>query len=542
MRELERPVGRVFRRLRYQRFFTALTWSLALTLAIVAAVIAGEKLLNRTLPGPQWLPFAVAGLTGLLFAGVIALATGPTRLDAAIALDRAFRLNERVSSALSLPADLRETPAGHALITDAARKVSDLDVGAEFGLRMPRRAWVVLIPATAAVLLLFAPAVLPRVTQVKADVQIDSKALAKRTEALTKKIASQRQAIDKEKFPEAEKLLAQIEKKANDLAKAPPAAKDKLMVELNSLTDLLKERQKQLGSPDQINRQLQNLKSMANNGPADEFVKDLAKGDFKKAADQLQKLQEKLAKGDMSEADKKALKEQIGEMAKKLNDLANLEQRKKQLEEARKNGGLTQQQFEREMDKLNEQAKSLKQLQKLASKLDEVHKALQAGDKKKAAEAMGMSQQQMEDMAKQLEEMESLDSALADVQGAKNGMDGEGSNQLGNDLNNLGMGMNQRKGMGNGLGRGRGQGERPIAPDDTATYTTKVKQQLKKGKAVFQGLTTPTKTVKGETVIDIQGEIDAAAGTGADALTNQKIPKSLEKHVRAYYDQLNKGN
>jgi poly-beta-hydroxyalkanoate depolymerase len=96
--------------------------------------------------------------------------------------------------------------------------------------------------------------------------------------------------------------------------------------------------------------------------------------------------------------------------------------------------------------------------------------------------------------------------------------------------------------MGQGLGRGRGQGERPIAPDDTATYTTKVKQQLKKGKAVFQGLTTPTKTVKGETVIDIQGEIDAAAGVGADALTNQKIPKNLEKHIRSYYDQLNKGN
>ena len=41
----------------------------------------------------------------------------------------------------------------------------------------------------------------------------------------------------------------------------------------------------------------------------------------------------------MTEAEKKALKEQLGEMAKKLNELANLEQRKKQLEEARKNGG-----------------------------------------------------------------------------------------------------------------------------------------------------------------------------------------------------------
>ena len=128
----------------------------------------------------------------------------------------------------------------------------------------------------------------------------------------------------------------------------------------------------------------------------------------------------------MTEAEKKALKEQLGEMAKKLNDLANLEQRKKQLEEARKNGGLSQQQFEREMEKLNEQSKGLKQLQQLASKLGEAQEALQKGDTKKAAEALGMTQQQLQEMAKQLEEMQSLDSAMADVQDAKNGMDGDG--------------------------------------------------------------------------------------------------------------------
>ncbi len=162
---------------------------------------------------------------------------------------------------------------------------------------------------------------------------------------------------------------------------------------------------------------------------------------------------------------------------------------------------------------------------------------------KKAAEQLGMSQQQMNEMAKQLEELQSLDSAMADVQDAKNGMATDGSNQLGSDMNSLGMGnMARRKGMGMGLDRGRGQGDRPIAPDETSTYTTKVKQQLKKGKAVFQGLTTPSKTVKGNVQIDIQAEIDAGTGSVADALSNQKIPKNLEKHIRSYYDQLNKGN
>jgi hypothetical protein len=545
MRELEKPVARVFRRLRYQRFVTTLVWSWALALALVAGVIGGEKLLNRSMPGPDWMPFAVAGALGVVIATAVAAVTGPSRLDAAVAIDRVFHLNERMSSALTLPEDLRESPAGRALIADAARKVADLDVAAEFGLRLPRRAWVVLLPATAAIALFFLPAWAPRMAQARTKQAVDSQVLAKQTQALTKKIASQRQALDKEKFPEAEKILAKIEKKTDELAKAPPAAKDKLMMELNTLTDALKERQKQLGSPDKINRQLKQLKEMGSQGPADQFAKDLAHADFKKAAEELKKLQEKLQSGKMTEAEKKALREQLGEMAKKLGDLANMEQRKKQLEEARKNGGLTEQQFQREMDKLNEQSKSLQQLQQLASKLGKAQEALQKGDAKKAAESLGMTEKQLGEMAKQLEEMQSLDSALADVQEAKSGnMEGDGMNQLGDDLNSLGqrMGMGMRKGMGNGLGRGRGQGDRPEAPDETATYTTKAQLQMKKGRAVFQGFTTPGKTVKGDVVIDVQDELDTASGLGAEALSNQKIPKSLEKHIRSYYDQINKGN
>jgi hypothetical protein len=84
-------------------------------------------------------------------------------------------------------------------------------------------------------------------------------------------------------------------------------------------------------------------------------------------------------------------------------------------------------------------------------------------------------------------------------------------------------------------------GDRPEAPDETATYTTKVQQQIKKGKAVLQGFTQPSKTVKGESVIDIQGEMEAATASAAEALSNQRIPKNVEKHIRAYYDQINKG-
>jgi hypothetical protein len=541
MRELEKPVSRVFRRLRFQRFVTTLVWALAIAFLLVAVVLGSLKALNLVMPGPEWAPFAVAGAVTALIAALVAVFSGASRLDAAVAIDHAFHLNERLSSALTLPVDLRESAAGQALLADAVRKLADLDVTSEFTTKLPRRAWVVLVPAGLAVLMLFVPSWIPRTVLAKTEPQVDKKALAKQAEALTKKITSQRQALDKEKFPEAAKLLAQIEKKAEDLAKAPPAQKDRLMVEMNKLTDALKERRKQLGSPDQVNRQLQQLKAMGQNGPADQFAKELAKGDFKKAADQLKQLQEKMQKGEMTQAEKKALQEQLGEMSKKLSALANMEQRKKQLDEALKNGGLSKEQYEREVEKLKQQSKSLRQLQDIASKLGQAQEALKKGDAKKAAESLGMTQQQLSQMAKQLDEMDSLDSTLADVQDAKNGINDDGMNQLGQMMDGMGNMSGMRKGNGNGLGRGRGMGDRPEAPDETATYTTKVQQQIKKGKAVLQGFTQPSKTVKGESVIDIQGEMEAATASAAEALSNQRIPKNVEKHIRAYYDQINKG-
>jgi ABC-type oligopeptide transport system ATPase subunit len=45
--------------------------------------------------------------------------------------------------------------------------------------------------------------------------------------------------------------------------------------------------------------------------------------------------------------------DQLGEMAKKLKEAANMEERKKQLDQALKNGGLSKEQYEREVDKLS---------------------------------------------------------------------------------------------------------------------------------------------------------------------------------------------
>lgn len=542
MRELEKPIGRVFRRLRTQRFLSAFVWALAGWLAAATVVLAVDKL-YRPIPGPDWLPFAVAGGAAALSALLVAILSGPSRIDAAVAIDRAFGLNERLSTTLTLPEDLRATPAGRALVSDTVRHVADLDVADRFGLKLPRRAWAPLVPAALAVAVLFVPALSEKMVKAgsssRSDEKIDPKVVSKKTEILKDRIAAQRKEMDKAKFAEAEKLLAEVEKAANELAKAPPADKDKAMMALNKLTDAVKDRQKALGSPDQMNRQLQQLQGMNKDGPAGEFMKDLAKGDFDKAAKDLKSLQEKLASGKLTEPEKKALRDQLGELSKQLKQAANMEQRKQQLEQAKKNGGLTQEQFDKEMAKLQEQKKGLEALQKLAQQMADAQQQMNQGDLKKAAEQLGLSQKQMEEIAQQMQELQALDSALADVQDAKDGMNGaDMPNSFGEALGQFGQ--NGRRNGGQGLGRGRGQGDRPEAEDKVNFYSTTSKGQMQKGKAVFEGLAPPSTQKKGQSVVSVQGEVETAAGNDAAALTNQKVPKSVEKHVQGYFDLINK--
>src|SRR5262249_32603402 len=103
-------------------------------------------------------------------------------------------------------------------------------------------------------------------------------------------------------------------------------------------------------------------------------------------------------------------------------------------------------------------------------------------------------------------------------------------------------GMGNRPGNGNGMGRGKGRGDRPEAPDNVNHYNTKVKQQYGQGKAVVEGFAPPSKLIKGDSVITGQAEIEASGAAAAEALSNQKVPKSVQKQVIGYFDQIRKGN
>ncbi len=545
MRELDRAIGVAWRRLRLQRFLGLLIGSWSALLLLAAAGIGLEKLGALSIPGPVWLPFAIAGGLGVAVAGLLAMVKGPNRLEAAVAVDRAFELNERLSTALSLPLDLQGTPAGLAVLEDARRNASRLDVGSRFGLRVPRRAWLPLIPAAMALALVFVPEWTRHMAKATSrQAQAETKqAISRQAQALGRTIAQSRKAMENPEFAEASKLLAEIEKKAEELTKSPPAEREQALVELNKLTDALKDRQRELGSAQQIAKQLQQLKDLATTGPADTFAKEMARSDFQKAAEELKKIQEKLTSGQMSESEKKKLEQQIGQMKEQLERMANMEERKKQLEEALRSGALSQQQFEQEMDRLNQQAQNMRQLQSLAQQLGQAQQAMRQGDLSQAANSLGMSQEELQELARQATELQTLDDALADLQDARAGMcEGGGMNQMGQGLGGMGLGQSNRRGQGQGLGRGRGAGDRPEAPDDVSFHGTKTNQQYGKGKAVITGFAPPRGVTKGESLLDVQEELEASGTAAAEALSNQRVPNNVKKHVLGYFDQLRKGD
>ncbi len=540
MQELERPISKAWRLLRFQRFVSGAIWSLGFLFLIAAVLIGVDRVLpTMSLPIPIWAVFAIAGGVGAFIAGLIALFTGPSKLDAAVAIDRSFGLNERLGTAVTLPIELRETPAGRALLSDALSRVESLDIASRFRPRIPKTAWVPLVPiALGLAFFFFAPELTQRLASARSNLTVaEQEEVIAQAQELRKRLAEVKKELEEAQYAESADLLVQIEKAAEDLEKAPPADKEQALVKLNQLTNALEERQKQIGDAQQVSRKLQRLNEMSNDGPADEFAREMAKGDFEKAAEAVKELKDKLLAGDLSEKEQEQLNKQLNEMKEQLNQLANLDERKKQLQDALDSGQINQEQFDRQMARLNDQAEDLQKLQQLAEQLAQAQQQLNQGDLQQAAEALGMSQDQLEQMAADLAELEMLDSTMADLQMAKNGMTGgDGLNQLGDRLGGM-NGFGQRfSNNNNASGRGRGAGDREIAEDDTSTFNTRVRQQLGRGRAVQEGFGRPGAQTIGQSLIESEAAVQANAEAATEALSNQRVPRHIEEHVRGYID------
>jgi len=412
---LQRQVARVNRRLFLQTLLNCLVWCWTGALILTAAWFLLQPYLLEA--PPPWLRGTVAGsllAAGAVLAVVLALVRSPSRLIAALSIDERFGLKERVTTSLTLAPEMVSTPAGQALLQDVNQRVDKLDVPSRFPVRV---SWTAaLLPVCAGLLACVAFFHEPQKGQATSTNQQETAQAALNKDQIDQKMKDLRKKTEqrapaKPKSDEIEKLEAELEKIANK----PHDTKDELrerIKEMTALEETMKNREKEMADKSKsLKQQLQQLDKMSQkgqDGPARELQKALSEGKFDKAAEEIDRLMKKMQEHQMDAKDREKLQQQLQDIQKKLERLAQQKDREEKLKAA----NLDPETLKREMKRLAEDKKKLEDLQNLANKLGQAQQKLKDGNPDEAAEAlkdasnalknMGLDDQSLEDLREQL--------------------------------------------------------------------------------------------------------------------------------------------
>jgi len=550
MDQIKLQVTRARRRLVLQQFLRVIGWSLFTALLVAAIGLGVPKIWILPVQQNVWMWSWIGGAIGLGL--LVAILTTCLRrrgmLEAAIEIDKRFGLKERVSSSLSLAPQEVETEVGRALVDDAIRKVTEIDVRDKFSVRAPWTVALPLVPAICVfVLAMFVPDAVKNTTS-QASAATKPDVVKKQTDKLREQLQKKRQELKEKGLTEADDLLKQLEKGIDELRNKDNPDKKKTLIQINDLAKVIQEKRQKLAGSDEMRKQMEQLKDIQK-GPADEIAQAMKEGNFDKAVEEIQKLQDKVKKGELSEQEKKDLMNQLNELQKKLEGAKQAyDETKKQLEEQIKekvkSGDLAgANELQKQLDALNKMAPQMNQMQQMAQQLSDASQALEQGDSAQAAQKLGELADNLKQMESQLEQLESLEEMLDQLSDAKEGM---GENDMPSDsaLSQMsdGQSQSQMDGMpGRGLNEGKGFGERPEQEGDTASYDSQSDGKIQKGKAVITG-TVDGPNNKGETREDVQAAIEATMTEKADPLTDAQLPRDQKDHAREYFHKLNGGD
>lgn len=498
----------------------------------------------------QWpMLWVVAGslVVALLSSVGYAFAHRPSTTSAALNLDAAFGLRERVTTALTLTAEQQQSAAGLALLDDTHTQLKELKVAERFPLQANLRQWVSPIGAALCVVLavLFAPTPqmlqgqtnLVKQTSVTPPVQsLELKALQQSNEERRRRVLE----LDSEKLAqmqaEFDKLLGQADPENKN---TEPQVK---LMQMTRLEDMIRQRQEELSKSIDLKKQLQTDSSLKENdeGPAQALQQALAQGDMKKAQEEAKKLLDKLKNKELSDAEKKQLEQQMKNLANKLDDLAEQKKRKEAIEKSNADPETKQ----KELKKLEKEIAKLQDLKNLAEKMKSAQECMKNGNMEGAAENLQSMLEDLQDL--NLEQLEMKELQIAE-----------------NDLEELKECMGNCQGMGKGnreKRKGRDSdgysestdfvtdptegGRRKDQYNDTDSKDEKLSPQYDpKGKmrVIGQGpiQPKPEKDGVGMSTLELSSELSEANQQANEALRQQKVAPSQRDLVNDFYKNLN---
>ncbi len=548
MNRIESKVSSARRRIVLGRFGRALCFSLFVTLIVATIAIAIPALRVMEIDFQTWTYAWIGGslLAAILASGTYALATAPSKAMVAAEVDRRFGLRERLSSSLTLPAKDRESDFGAALLTDAEKRADQIAIADRFALRPTKLGWlpISIVPILTVVLLLVEPMNQSSANLASKTDAAETKQVQTVAKQLKRRIEQQRRKAESEGLKEATEIYAKMETELDKIAKRDNLDRKDAMIAMNDLKKQLEERREQLGSSEQVRKAMSQMKGL-NDGPGEKVAKTIEKGDFDKAKQAVQDLADQLRKGDLSEKEKQQLKEQINQMKQALQKAAEQHQQKTQelqqkVDKARQEGrGNDAAKMQEQLNAMQQQDGQMQKMAQMAESMNNAAQALQDGDSSEAADALEQMSDELGEMADEMSELDELQDAMNDLSQSKDQMrcqQCQGAGCQGCQGNGLGEGQN----LGSGLGRGSGQGDRPESEDDTNTYETQVRGQVKKGKAIIAGFADGPNR-KGITREDVKQAVESAIGQESDPAENQTLPRTEREHTQQYFNQLREG-
>jgi hypothetical protein len=445
-----------------------------------------------------------------------------------------------VASSLTLGPDEVESEAGRALVEDAVRRVKHIDVSEQFRMRV---GWQYCLPL-AAIVGLIVLVVLPNATVETAGASTSSSEiqnqLKKQRDALRKKIEERKKKEATKDLDDADlKMFEKLAKGLDEISKNEKIDKKEALIKLNDLAKDLAQKREKSGGADDLRRHMQNLKNIEK-GPADKVTEAIKDGDFNKAIEEIKKLQEKMENGELNDADREKLAQQLNQMKEKLQAMVDAQAQAKrdverQLKEAReKNDVDAIDKLQKKLDQLQAQDQQMQKMQEMADKMGACAECMKNGDMQQAGENLKQLADNLKNLQNELDQLEMIDEALDELAQAKNACaqcEGMGMQ--------MGMGQDGQGQNGMGLGDGQGQGLRPEEENETKNYESRVRGNIQKGEAVFAGdATGPNKA--GQTVEQVKEAISASLSEQADPIADQRLPPKQQRHAKEYFDQFNK--
>lgn len=570
---------------RFRLNINVLLSKLGMALVVSSAAWGLYWIIQRTFAFPFPAALSIGAAVGLAatITGVMTFLARRDALAAALRIDQAAGLKERLSSAFTLSRS--SDPYAIAAVSDAERRAAGIHVPTHIPIQAPHTwPWSVATLLVAGLLFAFMPQLNLFANEEKKQ---DPLALER---AAGEKVAV-KQAFSEEmnkvrKLVEDTPGLADLKDdlKAMDIPDDPGAKPEDVrrdvLKKLDKVADQLSEKRDsmQLKTMEEIKKELAKIEPKQGKDPTSKLSQALAQGsteEAKKAIDDLKKeLEEAAEKGDPES------KQKMQEMAQKLDDLSkkmkelgdqqktqkelenkaglNEEQAKKMLEELAKmdpkqlekelqkrlgdKSGMNAEQIKEMAKKLAQNQEAKKQMQEMAKKLAQAAQQCQkacdnpgqngqkSGDAQAAADALSQAADQLSEMEMAEQMANELDAQLNDLKNMREGMcQGNGQRQGTNPSDEIGnQGPNEGLGYGSRIGKEAGAHKYKSVRAEVRAQNGQIIGQL-----LIDG-----PQIKGQAAAEVKNAVNAAVRDATDAVEHDRVPRQYHDVTKHYFEEL----